>query len=160
MLTNSPKVAAVGAFLAGGALMGGLTLAAGSAHGAETTTTTTAGALTDAQYTAKHAWVQSIPDAGSGPQMTNLTIPAGDRLTISSAIAGQTNYTTQVCTLSATVNSQAVSYALESGPNGNYSAETPFVPIYADSGSITCNGNGASGVTLTLVGYVTPVPGA
>jgi hypothetical protein len=58
MFTNHPKAAALGAFLAGGVLVGAVSLGMGVAHG--TGTGTPGKGLSDAQYTARNAWAQSV----------------------------------------------------------------------------------------------------
>jgi hypothetical protein len=134
----------VGAFIAGGVLVGGIAFA-GVAHGAITNSGTTSTGQSDAQYTAKHAWAQSIPTANTP---TTLSIPTGERLTITDA-TDEGDQTT--CTVSATLNGVSVPYAITSQQDGATAAT--FQPIYVDSGTAACGGDGA-----ILVGYLTPVP--
>jgi hypothetical protein len=156
MMTIGAKVAAVGAFLAGGVLVGTITFAAGAAHGTNyvttTTTTTNPGKYeSSAQFEAQQAWVQSIPSGGSS---VALTIPSGDRLTITSAV-GQFQET-QTCAINATVGGTAVSYYLSATVDGTWvysgvAYPTTAQPVYADSGSAGCP------FGATLVGYLTPI---
>ena len=160
MFTSKAKVAAVGAFLAGGVLVGGVTLAMGVAHGASTTGTalTTSTGQSDAQYTAKHAWAQSVP-VTAGTTTTPLSVPSGERITITSAISSFGGNVSTFCTIDAMVNGASVSYSLNAATDGflNNPIETPFQSIYADSGSLSCGGGGGGDV-VTLVGYLTPIP--
>jgi hypothetical protein len=149
------KVALLGAFLAGGVLVGGITWE-GVAHGAGMATTsagTTSVGQSDALYTAKHAWVQSIPANTS----TTLTVPAGDRLTITDALYRNVG----VCSLSIDLNGASAAYPLVTAPDGTVfqgSSSTEvadqFMPVSLDSGSAVC------GFATTLVGYLTPTPAA
>ena len=148
---NNPKLAALGAFLAGGVLIGGITLGTSVAHGASTASTSTASAgQSAAQYTAKHAWVQAVPAS-----QTALSIPVGDRLTLTSAIKpGAGN--DEACSISTTVNGASAAYtvwAFNDGANSaSNAAPTPFQPVYTDTGTINCPS------PVTLVGYLTPIP--
>ena len=106
MLKN-PKLIAASAFLAGGVVVGGITLGTAVAHGAGTP-----GAgkgLSDAQYTAKNAWVQSVTTSAT------LSIPSGDRLTITQADGGGIE-----CTVTASVNGTAVSYNISTSQDGTW----------------------------------------
>jgi hypothetical protein len=140
---------ALGAFLAGGVLVGGITFA-GVAHGASTAASTSTG-QSDAQYIAKHAWVQSIPSSTS----TTLTVPAGDRLTITDALYRNVGD----CSLSIVLNGASHAYPLVAASDGTVfqgssSSEVAdqFMPVSLDSGSAVC------GFATTLVGYLTPIP--
>jgi hypothetical protein len=147
---------ALGAFLAGGVLVGGITFA-GVAHGVGTGSTSTG--QSDAQYTAKHAWVQSAPLSTAGTSTTSLSIPAGERVTITSAIYSFPN-TYVGCSINATVNGANVSYSLIAATDGliENGPQTPFQPIYTDSGSLSCGTAPQTGFFVTLVGYLTPIP--
>jgi hypothetical protein len=147
MFTTHPKLAALGGFLVGGVLVGGITFA-GVAHGAGTTTPT---ALSDAQYTAKHAWAQSIPASTS----TALSVPAGNRLTITDALSRNVG----ACSLSIVLNGASEAYPLTSASDGTVfpgsstsEVADQFIPVALDSGSAVCN------FATTLVGYLTLVP--
>jgi hypothetical protein len=145
MFTNHPKAAALGAFLAGGVLVGGITFGTAVAHGAG------AGGggkgLSDAQYTSEHAWVQPISGSGN----VALSIPSGEQLTItgSAAFTGA-----NTCTLDATLNSLTVAYTFTGEPDGTEGA-TFQTPIYADSANKESCSNGN---IINLVGYLTPIP--
>ena len=149
MFTNHPKAAALGAFLAGGVLVGAVSLGMGVAHGAGSGA---AGkGLSDAQYTAKNAWAQTIPSGGVG---TTLLVPAGDRLTITDALGAVAS-----CGVTGVLSGTTVSYTLATAPDGTVTlgtsssdVGTEFVPVSLDSGSAAC------GNFTALVGYLTPVP--
>jgi hypothetical protein len=147
MFTNHPKVTAIGAFLAGGVLVGAFTLATGAAHGTTVTTTPTNPGQyeSSAQYTAQHAWVQTVP---GGSTAVTLSIPSGDRLAITDAL-GPTGSVNALCSVAATLKGIIVKYVVSMQP-------TSFMPIYADSGRIACPG--PSQYAVTLVGYLTPIP--
>jgi len=135
----------VASLIAGGALIGGVALTAGAAGGASSPT---GKSQSSAQYTAEKAWLQSIPEGGVA--LTSLNIPAGERLTITSAsVVG--SLSTQ-CGLTVTLNGATGTYFLQPtlDGEGRDSSALPFEPIYADSGSINC---GPGGTTLT--GYLT-----
>jgi hypothetical protein len=155
---KNPK-AAIGAFLAGGVVVGGITFA-GVAHGAGTSSTSTG--QSDAQYMAKHAWVQSVTPNGT---VATLSIPSGDRLTITSALGGVNGGAFIGCNLYATVNGTSVTYTVASDEDGytyvapgtptlDYTTQS-FQPIFVDTGTISCSGNSG---TISLQGYLTPVP--
>ncbi len=72
----------------------------GAAHGVSTAASTSTG-QSDAQYTAKHAWAQTISGSGA----TTLSIPSGERLTITFANGGAGDQ----CTVNATLNGATVS---------------------------------------------------
>jgi hypothetical protein len=139
---------ALGAFVAGGVLVGGLTFA-GVAHGVSTAASTSTG-QSDAQYIAKHAWVQSIPPSTS----TTLTIPAGDRLTITDALYRNVGD----CSLSIVLSGASHGYPFVTAPDGTVfpGSSTPevadqFMPVSLDSGSAVCD------FATTLVGYLTAI---
>lgn len=117
---------ALGAFLAGGV-------------GTDATT----GGQSDAQYTAKHAWIQALPGSENP---TGLSIPSGDELTLTSVDGSENS-----CTLSATLNGVQVTYGLNVTSDGG---NEQFQQIYLDSGTISCD-NASTGA---LVGYLTPIP--
>ncbi len=94
------KLVAVATFLAGGVLVGGITFA-GVAHGASTNAGTTSTGQSDTQYTAKHAWAQSVPVA-SGTTTTPLSVPSGERITITSAISSFGGNVSTFCTVATT----------------------------------------------------------
>ena len=149
MLTNHPKTAALGTFIAGGILVAGVTLAIGAA-GSTGSVTTTAVPI-DAEYTAKHAWAQSIPLNVT----TTLTVPVGDRLTITDALYRNVGD----CSLSIFLNGASDAYPLVAAPDGTVfqgssgsEVADQFMPVSLDSGSAVCN------VATTLVGYLTPIP--
>jgi hypothetical protein len=151
---SHPKLVALGAFMAGGVLVGGFTVAAGVAHGAGSHAQERS--TLNSQYSDAHAWAQAIPTAASAPETTPLSIPSGERLEITSAVAGVNGPTGQSmlpCTMEATVNGASVSYAIDFRVNGD---NFPIQPVYADSGSITCPGGGTTTDAGTLVGYLTP----
>ncbi len=148
MSTNHPKVAALGAFLAGGVLVGGIAFA-GVAHGAGTAASTSTG-QSDAQYTAKHAWVQSIPASTS----TTLTVPTGSRLTITDALYRNVGD----CSLSIVLNGASHAYPLVTAPDGTVfpgssgsEVADQFMPVSLDTGSAVCDS------ATTLVGYLTSI---
>ena len=139
---------AVGAFLAGGVLVGGVAFA-GVAHGASTAVTTAATSTgqSDAQYTAKHAWVATAQNSVT----TTLPIPAGERLTITSVftVTGQLSG----CTLNASLNGTAFTLTdLSEDVEGGTPTPTQFQPFSLDSGTMTCP------YAARMVGYLTPIP--
>lgn len=141
MFSNHPKAAALGAFLAGGVLVGGITFA-GVAHGAGTGTP--GKGLSDAEYTAAYAWGQSIK---TSKPTTTLSIPTGDRLTITNADGGDGN-----CTVTGSVNGTSVSFNIDPEADG---LDSTWLPFSIDSGAnVACT----SGTVLTLAGYLTPIP--
>ena len=88
---------------------------------------------------------------------STLTIPSGERLTITSVNGGQDRQ----CIINATVNAATVghgAYPTGDGSNQNEGGmvATPFQPIYGDTGTISCNGS--PGQQATVVGYLTPIP--
>jgi hypothetical protein len=146
MFTSNPKLAAAATFLAGGVLVGGITLAMGVAHGAGTGALTTNAGTTSAgessaQYTAKHAWAQVVNGSAT------LSIPSGDRLTIT-FVGGSS----AECTVITVVNGTTVSYAVASQTDGT-NPDT-FAPISADSANVVCG----TGIVVEVVGYLTPIP--
>ena len=149
---------AVGAFLAGGVLVGGVAFA-GVAHGASTAVTTAATSTgqSDAQYTAKHAWAQIVPTGPSDP-ITTLSIPSGQRLTITEAMGSATGVTGVGCGITGTLNGNTVSYHEVNDENGFFGYQTSpvFQPMYVDSGTVSC-GDYSTTSTFTLVGYLTPI---
>jgi hypothetical protein len=141
MFTKHPKAAAVGAFLAGGVLVGGITFAT-AAHGA--VTGTPGKGLSDAEYTAAYAWGQSIK---TSKPTTTLSIPTGDRVTITIADGGDGN-----CTVTGSVNGASVSFNIDPEADG---LDSTWLPFSVDSGAnVACS----SGAFLTLAGYLTPIP--
>ncbi len=139
---------ALGAFVAGGVLVGGLTFA-GVAHGVSTAASTSTG-QSDAQYIAKHAWVQSIPASTS----TTLTVPAGDRLTITDALYRNVGD----CSLNIVLSGTSHGYPLVTAPDGTLfpgsstsEVADQFVPVSLDSGSAVCD------FATTIVGYLTAI---
>ena len=140
MFTKHPKVTALGAFLAGGVLVGGITFAT-SAHGAGTGTP--GKGLSDAEYTAAYAWGQSIK---TSKPTTTLSIPTGDRLTITSANGGDGN-----CTVTGSVNGASVSFGIDPEADG---LDSTWLPFSVDSGAIVAC---SSGTIVTLAGYLTPI---
>ncbi len=149
MFSNHPKLAALGVFAAGGALVGAFSLAAGVAHGAGTTNP---GAKeSSAQYTAQEAWQETIPFNAA----TALSIPTGDRLTITSVLSPLSGGTDQ-CGLTTVVNGSSATYLVLSDREGVDQQDDQ--PINADSGSVTCTLAGESGAAANLVGYLTPIP--
>lgn len=146
------KLAALGAFLAGGALVGVITLATGSAHGVGTTTP--AYTESSAQYTAQSAWVQSITTIVSGTATTALSIPSGQRLTITGVIAGGQDTVGIECNISGEMNGTSVSYQLTVGTGNESSSETSS--MYLELGNISCGAGNDQ--TVSLVGYLTPIP--
>ena len=123
---------AVGSFLAGGVLVGGVAFA-GVAHGAGTgaTAALTRAGQSDAQYTAKHAWAQTVSTVAG--TTTTLTIPSGDRLTVTFANGG----VQMQCTIKATLNGATVGYGVGPTSDGTYQEEgsvfaLPFQPIYME----------------------------
>ena len=141
---------ALGGFLAGGMLVGGITFA-GVAHGVGTETSTSTG-QSDAQYTAKHAWAQSFTVNGPAQSFT-LSIPADNRLTITSDVVGIGDDVS--CTYDTSVNGSGVSYSIQASSDPNPGV---FEPIYADAGgTLSC---AAAHSFFTLVGYLTPIPAA
>jgi hypothetical protein len=140
MLRNNPKLMAAGAFFAGGVLVGGITLGTAVAHGAGTG----AGGKgqSDAQYTAKNAWAQD-GDASS----TALTIPSGDRLTITAAVSFNGGTT---CQINATVNGTSLVYTIVADQDGEATSAFQSTPV--DAGLVQC---GAPDVAL--FGYLTPI---
>jgi hypothetical protein len=154
MSKSHPRLATLGAFVAGGVLIGGLTVAAGVAHGAGLHTQE--GNALNSHYSGAHAWAQAIPIAASGPETTSLSIPPGARVEITSAVDGVNGPSGESmlpCTMQASVNGADVSYAIDFRVDGD---NFPIQPMYADSGSITCPGGGTSADAGTLVGYLTP----
>jgi hypothetical protein len=140
MFTKHPKVAALGAFLAGGVLVGGITFAT-AAHGAGTGTP--GKGLSDAEYTAAYAWGQSIK---ASKPATTLSIPTGDRLTITSANGGDGN-----CTVTGSVNGASVSFSIDPEADG---LDSTWLPFSVDSGAtVACS----SGTIVTLAGYLAPI---
>jgi hypothetical protein len=140
---------ALGAFLAGGVLVGGITFA-GVAHGAGTAATTSGG-TSDAQYTAKHAWVATAPNGVT----TTLPIPAGERLTITSLFT--VNGQLSACALTnASLNGTPFTLTnLQEDIEGGTPSAGPggmFQPVSLDSGTMTCP------YAATVVGYLTPIP--
>lgn len=141
---------AVGAFIAGGVLVGGITLAMGVAGGTGTATTsagTTSAGESSAQYTAKHAWVATAQNSVT----TTLPIPAGERLTIISVftVTGQLSG----CTLNASLNGTAFTLTdLSEDVEGGTPTPTQFQPFSLDSGTMTCP------FAAMVVGYLTPIP--
>jgi hypothetical protein len=87
MFTKHPKAAALGGLLTGSVLVGAVTLGMGVAHGATNGGSKSTG-RSDSQYQAKHAWAQP---SSSGPNIS-LSIPEGDRLTITDAIENENGY--------------------------------------------------------------------
>ena len=147
---NNQKLAAFGAFLAGGVLVGGIAFGTSVAHGAGTGTP--GKGLSDAQYTARNAWAQSISSGGIG---TTLLVPAGDRLTITDALGAVASS----CGVSGVLSGTTVSYSLGTAPDGTVIAAgnssdvgAEFLPISLDSGSAAC------GNFTALVGYLTAMP--
>jgi hypothetical protein len=139
---------ALGAFVAGGVLVGVLTFA-GVAHGVSTAASTSTG-QSDAQYIAKHAWVQSIPASTS----TTLTVPAGDRLTITDALYRNVGD----CSLNIVLSGASHGYPLVTAPDGTLfpgsstsEVADQFMPVSLDSGSAVCD------FATTLVGYLTAI---
>jgi hypothetical protein len=100
----------------------------------------------DAQYTAKHAWAQLVAGGTTIP----LSIPSGDRLTITSVQGGDTN---GKCFINASLNGSSINYVAFSVEDGGGSATFQLLPV--DSGTIECN---SAGSTEVIVGYLTPVP--
>jgi hypothetical protein len=151
MRRSKTIAAAAAAFIAGGAAVGALTLASGVAHG--TTTPIPGLKMSSSQYTASYAWAQTVP-VETTPATTTLSIPSGDRLTITSALVDVTGIGQATCYVNATVNGASVSYQIEMSVDGGASG---YTSIYGESGStMTCND--PSPGDLTLVGYLTPVP--
>jgi hypothetical protein len=148
MITNHPRIAAVGAFLAGGVIVGAVTLATGVAHG--TTTPLPGLKQSSAEFTARYAWARSIPAGTTPTAPATLSVPTGDRLTITF----MSGYNAQ-CHVNAVVNGASASYDLNGQIDGtqvsNTVVQTTFVPVYADSGTVYCGGS-----SPTLVGYLTP----
>ena len=142
MLRDNPKLMAAGAFLAGGILVGGVTLGTAVAHGAGTGIP--GKGLSAPQYEATNAWSQQ---ATSGVQ-TTFSIPTGDRLTITNAIAFGAG---GECDGTAALNGVKLSYLVNFAVDGN--GQSAFSPIYADAGEISCSG----GIGGTLIGYLTPI---
>jgi hypothetical protein len=140
---------ALGAFLAGGVLVGGVAFA-GVAHGASTNAGSTSTGGSDAQYTAKHAWAQSVPNNNSA--MT-VSVPTGERVTITGAFHDANGI--DACTLSGSVDGASFSFFVQAAPDASSGASSvdAFNPVTLDSGSIACNSG--SGASVTLVGYVT-----
>jgi hypothetical protein len=139
VFTKHPKVAALGAFLAGGVLVGGVTFAT-AAHGAGTGTP--GKGLSDAEYTAAYAWGQSVK---TSKPTTTLSIPTDDRLTITLANGSGS------CTVTGSINGASVSYTIDPESDG---LDSTWLPFSVDPGaSVACS----SGSVLTLAGYLVPL---
>ena len=88
--------------------------------------------MSDAQYTAKNAWAQTLMTSAT------LSIPSGERLTITQADeASGGGFVT--CTLNASLNGTNVTYDFSSAQDAGSGLST-FQPIYADSGTVVCWG--------------------
>lgn len=77
MFRDNPKLMAGGTFLAGGILVGGITFATAAAHGAGS-----GGGgkgLSSAEYTAKYAFAQGIPDTSTSLNVMVSPGGPGDR---------------------------------------------------------------------------------
>jgi hypothetical protein len=146
MFTRSAKLAAVGAFLTGGILVGGVTAATDFTHVGATTAPAPGKGQSSAEYTSVNAWVQEVTTATSN----TLVIPSGQRLTITNVTS---TFNSQPCTVTGAVNGVTADYVLYATVDG-IDAST-FRPVSVDSGSITC-GSVATQGTVELVGYLTP----
>jgi hypothetical protein len=146
MFTRNAKLVAVGAFLSGGILVGGVTAATDFTHVGATTAPAPGKGQSSAEYTSVNAWVQEVTTAPSN----TLVIPSGQRLTITNVTS---TYNSQPCTVTGAVNGVAADYVLYATVDG-LDAST-FRPVSVDSGNITC-GSVATQGTVELVGYLTP----
>jgi hypothetical protein len=90
---------------------------------------------------ARQAWGQTIPEATS----TTLSIPSGDRLTITAVLGNPS------CTVTGSLSGSAHTYDVQATEDGQ--GTWLFIPFSVDSGSIVCSG----GTTVAyLDGYLTP----
>jgi hypothetical protein len=144
MTIRGKTVAALAvSFVCGGAAVGAFALSSGVAHGVVTTTSKAVPGKgqSDAMYTARNAWAQTVAVSAS----TTLSIPPGDRLTITAALGNPS------CTLTGSLNGSVYTYDLQAILDGQ--GTWLFLPFSVDTGSIVCTGGSTS---VYLDGYLTP----